>query len=94
VVIMADVVITLRIMPDSPEANLPEIKDMVCKEVKKFGGEVGKIEDVPIAYGLISANIIFVMDESKGSTDELENKIKEIKGVSSVEVTDVRRAIG
>ena len=34
------------------------------------------------------------MDESKGSTEELENKIKLIDNVNSVETVDVRRAIG
>ena len=34
------------------------------------------------------------MDESKGSTDALEEDIKGIEGVNSVETVDVRRAIG
>ena len=34
------------------------------------------------------------MDEKKGSTDALEEKVKELEGVSSLEVTDVRRAVG
>ena len=91
---MAKVIVTLRIMPSSPEANLSEIKDKVCKEISDFGGEVGKVEDAPIAFGLTAANIIFILDESKGSTEPLENKIRKIDNVNSVEVTDVRRTIG
>lgn len=91
---MARVIVTLRIMPASPETSLSEIKDKACKEITEFGGEIGKTEDMPVAFGLTAANIIFIMDESKGSTEPLENKIKEIKGVNSVEVIDVRRAIG
>jgi len=34
------------------------------------------------------------MDESKGSTDTLEESIISIEGVNSVETVDVRRAIG
>jgi len=34
------------------------------------------------------------MDEQKGSTDPLEKEIQAIEGVNSVEVIDVRRAIG
>ena len=34
------------------------------------------------------------MDEAKGTTDPLEADINNIEGVHSVEVTDVRRAIG
>jgi translation elongation factor EF-1beta len=38
--------------------------------------------------------MIFVMDEAKGSPEPLEKDIAKIKGVQSVEVIDVRRAIG
>ena len=41
-----------------------------------------KTEQEPIAFGLKALKIIFVMDEAKGSTDELESKIKEIEGVN------------
>jgi len=34
------------------------------------------------------------MDETKGSTDELEDLLRNIDGVGSAEVVDVRRAIG
>ncbi|NQV09001.1 elongation factor 1-beta [Candidatus Woesearchaeota archaeon] len=91
---MAKVIITLRVMPESPESRLSEIKDGACKKITEFGGEVGKIEDSPVGFGLVAANIIFIMDEDKGSTEELEKDISNMGDVSSVEVTDVRRAIG
>jgi translation elongation factor EF-1beta len=37
---------------------------------------------------------MFVMDENKGATDELEESISKLNDVNSVEVVDVRRAIG
>ena len=48
----------------------------------------------PIAFGIKALKITFVMEESKGSTDSLEESIKTIEGVNSVETIDVRRAIG
>jgi elongation factor 1-beta len=91
---MAKVVITLRIMPDSPETDLEKIQEQAEKKVNDFGAEVGKVEIEPVAFGLKSINILFVMEEELGSTDELEKGITEIEGVTSAEVTDVRRAIG
>ena len=91
---MAEVVVTLKIMPDSPEADLTKIEAEAKKEVEAFEGEVGKIEQVPVAFGLKSLNVVFVMNEDKGSTEELEKNIVKINGVGSVEVTDVRRAVG
>ena len=91
---MAEVIVTLKIMPDSPESDLEAIKAAATKEISDFGGEVGKVDIQPIAFGLKALNLFFVMDEAKGATDPLEEKVSAIKGVTSVEVTDVRRAIG
>ena len=91
---MAQVIIKLKIMPESPDTDLEAIQQKATSEISKYGGEVGKAEQVPIAFGLKALNLIFVSDESKGSTDDLEKEIAMIDGVNSVEVTDVRRAIG
>ncbi|MBW2971238.1 elongation factor 1-beta [Candidatus Woesearchaeota archaeon] len=91
---MADVIVTLKIMPESPEVNLKAIQISADSAIKAFGGEVGKVETEPIAFGLKALKIIFVMDEAKGATDPLEEKISALAGVNSVEVTDIRRAIG
>jgi len=91
---MAQVIITLKIMPASPDSNLDEIEKQAEKLVAEFRGEIGKKEIEPVAFGLNALKIFFVMDESIGSTEELEDKINEIKEVASVEVVDVRRAIG
>ncbi|MCH8067049.1 MAG: elongation factor 1-beta [Nanoarchaeota archaeon] len=92
---MSQVVITLKIMPKSPEINLNTIETDAKKKIIDFSQtrEI-KTEQEPIAFGLKAIKIIFVMDESKGSTDSLEESIKTIPGVNSVEAVDVRRAIG
>jgi elongation factor 1-beta len=91
---MAQVVITLRIMPESPDVDLAKLEADSKVLIKRFGGEVGKVEVNPVAFGLKAVDIFFVMDESKGSTEVLENEIANFEGIASVEVTDVRRAIG
>ena len=53
-----------------------------------------KTEQEPIAFGLKALKITFVMDEDKGSTDPLEETLKNLDGVNSVETIDVRRAVG
>ncbi len=92
---MAQVIITLKIMPTSVEVDLNKVTEQAKSKINDFAGAGDmKVEEKPIAFGLKAVNIIFVMDESKGSTDKLEDSIAEIEGVQSVEVTDVRRAIG
>ena len=92
---MARVVITLKIMPESPEIDLNSIETQAKAKISDFSqSKEMKTEQEPIAFGLKAIKITFVMEESKGSTDALEERIKNISGVNSVEVVDVRRAIG
>ncbi len=91
---MADVVITFKIMPEGLEVDLNKMVNSIKKVIKNFGGDVGRVEEEPIAFGLKALRVIFIIDENKGSTDELEEEVKKLKGIKSVNVVDVRRAIG
>ena len=92
---MANVVVTLKIMPQDTNVNFSDIEAEAKKEIVKFcNSKEFKTQIEPIAFGLKALVIFFVMDESIGSTEELEKKISQINGVESVEVTDVRRAVG
>ena len=92
---MARIVVTMRIMPTSPETNLSQIEEKSKKHITDFAGStMFKVEQKEVAFGLKSLNIIFMMDENKGTTEPLEQKIAAIMGVNSVEVIDVRRTIG
>ena len=91
---MANVVVTLKIMPAGAEINLEKIRIDADAIIKKHGGEVGKVEIEPIAFGLKALKLFFVVDEKRGGTDKLEKEISKLPGVESVNVIDVRRAIG
>lgn len=92
---MARVVVTLKIMPQSTSPDFSRIEAEAKKEIIGFcSSKEFKTNIEPIAFGLNALNILFVMDESKGSTEELEKRISRIREVESVEVTDVRRAVG
>ena len=92
---MAKAIVSLRVMPESPDVDLDHLEAEVKKKIVSFAGEgeMGVTVE-PVAFGLKSINIIFVMDESQGSTEPLEVAIQTVDGVNSVAVTDVRRAIG
>ncbi len=91
---MADVIITFKIMPESPDVDLSVVLESMKTKIEAFGATIGKSEEEPIAFGLKALRIIFVYDENKGATDDLEEECKTIEGVQNVEVVDVRRAFG
>ena len=92
---MANVVVTLRIMPESPEIDLHSVELKAKKLIESFAGKGDtKTTITPIAFGLKALDILFIMNESIGSTEKLEKQIEGVDGVNSVECTDVRRAVG
>jgi len=92
---MAQVVVTLKIMPQSPEVDLAELEIQAKKKIVDFcSSQEFKTQIQPIAFGLKALIIYFVMEEKIGTTDRLEQAISRLEGVESVEVPDVRRAVG
>jgi len=90
---MGKVIATIKVMPESLKINLEKLKEKITKLIEGIV-EVGRVEEEEIAFGLKSLNFIVIADETKGSLDPLAEKIAEIKGVKSAEVTNVTRAIG
>ncbi len=91
---MADVIVTLKIMPDSIDTDLAAVEKNMKEKIEAFEGYVGKVEIEDVAFGIKALKVVFAYDEKKGTSDELENDINTIEGVQSVDVVDVRRAFG
>lgn len=92
---MANAIVTIKIMPESPEVDLENLSTEIKSKIILFAGEGEMREKIePVAFGLKALKITFVMDEAKGSPEPVEKEIEQLNGVSSVEVIDVRRAIG
>jgi len=91
---MGSVILTLKLMPESPETDLPALTVDATKLIEEFGAEVGKVEEVPVAFGLKALMLTIIYNEDMGSTDSVEEKISALENVNSVDVTSVTRAMG
>jgi translation elongation factor aEF-1 beta len=87
------VAVIVKIFPDSPDANLEEIKKSAMKTLEEHGSQNISIEEDPIAFGLNALKIKFAWPEEK-DTDLIENSLSAIEHVSSVKIEDYRRAFG
>lgn len=85
--------VKIKIMPDSPIANLDEIEKNISNVVKKASGKIGKIEREPIAFGLNAIIITFSWSEN-ADRDSLEETLRKLPHVNSAEIIDFRRAFG
>jgi len=77
---MGTVAVTFKIMPESLDVNVEEIKNEISK--------MRKIQDYNIetvAFGLKILRVLILIPDQVG-TEKIENEIKNVKGVSEVEV--------
>ena len=91
---VALVLVTFRVMPESVDVDLTNLKEDIEGFIATFGGVVVRCEKKPIAFGLQSLDISFSIDEQNSNLDPLEDQIRNVHGVESVQAVDVRRAIG
>jgi elongation factor 1-beta len=87
---MGEVVATIKLMPESPDEDLIKIKEKIEKSIPSET-ELYKIEEEPIAFGLVALLIIVVVSDAEGGTEEVEEIMSKIEGVASIEVVDIRR---
>lgn len=85
--------VKIKIMPTSPDADLEKIKEDANALIEDMGGKNCKFEEEPIAFGLKAIIAFFAWPEEK-ELEELENLLKEIEEVNSIQVIDMRRALG
>ena len=90
---MAVVAIKMKVLPDSPEVNLEELKNKIYDSLLKAGAiKINSIYEEDIAFGLKALIVFFAWPEEK-DTSIAEEAIK-VSGVSSEEILDYRRAFG
>jgi|ADurb_Gel_03_Slu_FD_contig_61_642517_length_758_multi_2_in_0_out_0_2 elongation factor 1-beta len=85
--------ITAMIMPNSPDVDIGAMKKAIEAAVPS-NMKLHKIEEIPIAFGLVSLKVMLLGKDQAGGTDELENNFSNIDNITQVEVTDVRRLVG
>lgn len=90
---MATVIIIVKLMPDSPSADLEKIKASARSLLEKEGAKNISFEEKPIAFGLKAVQIKLDLAENKG-TDIVEAILSKIEHVSSITIEDYRRAFG
>jgi len=91
---MGTALITIKLMPTSPEVDLEKIKESAQKVVEENKGTKVRFEEEPIAFGLKAVNVFFEQDEDVGELDPIEEALGKIENVNSVKITDMRRAFG
>jgi translation elongation factor aEF-1 beta len=85
---MAEVAVTLRLMPESADVDLARLEAEVKSHAK-----VHSISREPIAFGLEALRVVAVVPDAAGGTEPLERELSALAGVGNVQVIDVRRLL-
>ncbi len=76
---MGTVTCVYHITPDSIEGF-----DKVKEGVENLNPE--KVEEEPLAFGMKMVKATFIVPEEEGKLDELEDNLRSLEGVGSVEI--------
>jgi translation elongation factor aEF-1 beta len=82
---MGRVALAMNVMLESPETDIEEVKAKIQQAVSPQTMNVR-----PVAFGLKMIEVLLVFDDKAGAnTDAIEEKLRSIPGVSSVEAGGV-----
>ncbi len=80
---MGDVLSVIRVMPTGVGVDMNKLKAEIQK-LKPYGAV-----EKPVAFGLKCLEVQFIRPDSEGGTDALEDQMRKIEGVESVDVIAV-----
>lgn len=84
---MGQVAVTLRVMPQSVDENIEQIKEAI--ENLRLGDiRLKEIKVESMAFGLKALKVLYIMPDH-GGTDRIEEAIKGISGVAEVETGEI-----
>ncbi|WP_292387959.1 elongation factor 1-beta [Methanosarcina sp. UBA5] len=88
---MGDVAAKIKIMPESVDTDLAELKEKI-KGVIPAGADLhGDIVEEPIAFGLKALIVALIVNDEEGGTEPAEEAFAKVSGVENVQVVDVYR---
>jgi elongation factor 1-beta len=82
---MGSVAVIARVMPDSPEVNLDQLK----KALKAKLPGIQEIREEPIGFGLKALKLVAIINDAGGETDAIEKSLNEVAGVERAEIIEV-----
>jgi elongation factor 1-beta len=78
----------IKVMPDSTDRDINKLQDDLMKALPK-SAELKGMQVKPIAFGLKAIMVAFVVSDSEGGAELVEEAFQKVTGVESVTVDSV-----
>ena len=82
---MGQVAVVMKIMPEDM-AQFEKLKKDAVDALRPY-----KMEEQPVAFGIVALSLTFVIEDGVGGSDLLEEKAGKLPNVSGVEIVSVDR---
>jgi elongation factor 1-beta len=87
---MTRLVVRMKILPSDAETNLEDVSKSLSETIPT-GIELTSTVKDPVAFGLYSLVIDFVLEDKEGQMDKLEEYLQRTSGVGQFEVVNMSR---
>lgn len=87
---MSRLVVRMKILPSDAETNLDDVSKSLSETIPN-GMVLNSVSKEPVAFGLYSLVIDFVLEDSEGQMNKLEEYLERTHGVGQFEVVTMSR---
>ena len=86
---MGEVAVLLRVMPVSRDTNLEKVRNEITSKLAEAKILLKDVREKPIAFGLKYLDVLVILPDSPGGSQKVEDIIKKVHGVESVETDSI-----
>jgi elongation factor 1-beta len=85
---MGDVMVQLRVLPESIDVDLKKLKQAISEKIEKLC-KINEVKEEEIGFGLSALLFTVIIPDEEGKIDSVETAISSVKDVSQVDTRDV-----